>query len=170
MNESEKKLLQSFETYFNKNNTLSEKQEDLLIKILKRRLILNIEYITVNDYTENYFKCDHHGDYLQSYLRIFSKTSLNGSIKDLHAEQYGTATYIDKYKYNGKVKIPNTIKNLSTFSKYYYNDFKELVRRFNSARTENSKFKIYKAIKSILNETYDDSLINDILRFKHWSA
>lgn len=170
LNESEKKILQSFETYFDKNNSITEKQEDLLIKILKRRLILNIEYVEVYDYFEQYFKCDHHGDYFQSDCRIFSKTALSGSIKDLHAEQYGTASYIDKYKYNGKVKVPNAIKNLSTFSKYYYNDFKELVRRFNTARTENSKFKIYKALKSILNETYDENLINDILRFKHWEV
>lgn len=160
LGEYEKKIFESLKTYFEKVNLLTEKQSDLLVKILKRNFdFSNINYKKYNLYREYYFRADYHGDYLEdSEYIIAENVDLNEKIQDRRAAQYNYSQQINKYKFIREINVPEQISNLKAFSKYFER-FEILTKKLDKARTINSKYKIIKALKSILNEEYNYDVI-----------
>ena len=160
LNEYENKVFTSLQSYFEKTNSLTEKQNDLLVKILKRNFNLSyIIYKKYNLYKEAFFRADYNGDYLEDSEYIISKDlDLTEKIQDLKAAQYNYDQKVNKYKFIKEINVPEQITNLKSYSKYF-NRFEELVNKFQKARTINSKYKITKAIKSILSEEYNNDII-----------
>lgn len=67
------------------------------------------------------------------------------------------------------VAVPTTIKQLNNYANYYMAKFEKLMMKLPRVRSINSKYKIIKAIKTIISEEYNDSLISDILDRKYWN-
>lgn len=170
LNESEREIFDSLCTQFLTKQTLSEKQNDLLTKILKREFdISNIEYSKMYLYKSYFYRTDYHGDYLQDSEYVLSPIELEQEeITDLHAAQYNYSTTVDKYKFEKMVAVPSSIKGLNNYANYYMFKFEKLMMKLPRARSINSKYKIIRAIKTILSEEYDDSLIQDVLDRKYW--
>lgn len=172
LNESEKKIFESLKTQFEIKQTLSDKQNDLLTKILKREFnISNIEYTKYNLYKEYFYRADYHGDYLKdskyTILENESEEVLNEEIQDLHARQYNYVSYEKRYEFDSIIAIPNCIKNIHRYLQYRL-DFEKLIVKLQRARSAGSKYNIIRALKTILSEEYDQSLIDNVLRYKHW--
>ena len=172
LNESEKKIFESLKTQFEIKQTLSDKQNDLLTKILKREFnISNIEYTKYNLYKEYFYRADYNGDYLKdskyTILENESEEVLNEEIQDLHARQYDYVSYEKRYKFDSIIAIPNCIKNIHRYL-LYRQDFEKLIVKLQRARSAGSKYNIIRAIKTILSEEYDQSLIDNVLRYRHW--
>lgn len=170
LNETERKIFDSLCTQFLTKQTLSEKQNDLLTKILKREFdISNIEYNKMFLYKKYFYRTDYHGDYLKDSEYIISPVELaQEEITDLHAAQYNYSATVDKYKFDKMVAVPANIKQLNNYANYYMFKFEKLMMKLPRARSMNSKYKIIRAIKTILSEEYDDSLISDVLDRKFY--
>lgn len=166
----DKKILSSMDNYLLLNDKLTENQEDLVTKILKREFNLkDIEYKKCFLYREYFYRTDYHGDYLQDSKYILSETEIEQSkIQDLHALQYNYVNYENKYKFEKIVAVPVQIKNLNEYANYFMKDFEKLIMKLPRARTSNSKYNIVKAIKTILTEEYDISKVDKVLRYKHF--
>lgn len=88
-------------------------------------------------------------------------------IIDAISEQYNSKSFEDKYQFEKMVAVPTTIKQLNNYANYYMFKFEKLMMKLPRARSINSKYKIIRAIKTILSEEYADSLISDVLDRKH---
>lgn len=176
LNDSEKSILESLNSQLQSKDKLSEKQNDLLTKILNREFnytdISNIEYSKHNLYIENYYEADYNGDYLlkRKYVLLQDESPeiINEKIQNLIARQYNHLDYTNKYTYESKIAIPTCIKNTQKYLEFQ-KDFEKLITKFPRARTSNSKYNIVKAIKTILSEEYNTTLIDNILRYKNWN-
>lgn len=169
LNEYENKVFVSLKMYFEKTNTLTEKQNDLLIKILKRNFdFSNIPYKKYNLYKEYYFRADYNGDYLEDSEYIIAENiDLDEKIQDRRAMQYNYNQQINRYKFIREVNVPEQITNLKAFSKYFER-FEVLIKKLDKARTSGSKYKIVKALKSILTEEYNyDVIYYDSCNYKN---
>ena len=163
MNEYERKVFESISTQFQSKQTLTEKQNDLLTKILKREFnISNIKYTKMFLYKEYFYRVDHHGDYLKDSRYKLSPVELKQEeIQNLHARQYNYIDYENKYQFEKMVAVPESIEQLNNYTKYMYK-FEKLIMKLPRARSIQSKYNIIKAIKTILSEEYDDNLIENI--------
>jgi hypothetical protein len=172
LNESEKKIFESLKNQFEIKQTLSDKQNDLLTKILKREFnISNIEYTKYNLYKEYFYRADYNGDYLKDSKYIIledeSDVILNEEIQNLHARQYNYIDYEKRYEFDSIIAIPSCIKNIHRYLPYSHH-FEKLIMKLPRARSLKSKYNIVKAIKTILNEEYNQNTINNVLKYKHW--
>lgn len=171
LNDSERKIFESLIVQFNNKQQLSDKQNDLLTKILKREFdISNVKYTKMFLYKSYFYRTDYHGDYLKDSEYVISPVELKQEqITDLHAMQYNYSAMVDRYQFEKMVAVPTTIKRLNNYANYYMGKFEKLMMKLPRTRTMNSKYKIIKAIKTILSEEYDDSLIQDVLDRKYWN-
>ena len=171
LTESERKLFESLNAQFNVKQQLSEKQNDLLIKILKREFdISNITYIKMFLYKEYFYRPDWRGDMMRDSKYILSPVELEQEqIIDAISEQYNCKSYDDKFEFEKMVAVPASIQQLHNYANYYMLKFEKLMMKLPRARTMNSKYKIIKAIKTILSEEYQDSLIQEVLDRKYWN-
>ena len=160
LNEHGKKIFESLKTYFEKANSLTEKQSDLLVKILKRNFdFSDILYKEYNLYKEYYFRADYNNDYLKDSEYIISENvNLDEKIQDRIAAQYNYNQQVNKYEFVREINVPEQITNLKAFSRYFER-FDILIKKLDKARTNNSKYKIIKALKSILTEEYNSGII-----------
>ena len=165
LNGSERKIFESLCSQFLLKQTLSDKQNDLLTKILKREFdVSNIEYIKCFLYKQYFYRTDYHGDYLLDSEYVLSPVELEQEqITNRIAMQYNYSDATDKYKFEKMVAVPSNIKQLNNYANYYMHKFEKLMMKLPRARSINSKYKIIRAIKTILSEEYNDSLISDIL-------
>lgn len=165
LNDSELKILNSLREQYSLKSTLSQKQNDLLTKILKREFDLqDIKYNKMFLYRSYFYRTDYHGDYLQDSEYVLSPVELEQEeIKNLHAEQYNYIEYVDKYKFEKMVAIPENIKQLNNYANYYMFKFEKLMMKLPRARSIQSKYNIVKAIRTILSEEYDNNLIENVL-------
>ena len=170
LNESERKIFDSLCAQFLSKQTLSDKQNDLLTKIMKREFdISNIEYTKMHLYKSYYYRTDYHGDYLLDSEYVLSPVELKQEqITNRIAMQYNYSDTIDKYQFEKMVAVPTSIKMLNNYANYYMFKFEKLMMKLPRARSANSKYKIIKAIKTILSEEYNDSLISDVLERKFY--
>lgn len=160
LNIYEKKIFESLKIYFEKANSLTEKQSDLLVKILKRNFdFSDINYKKYNLYKEYCFRADYNSDYLKDSEYIISENvNLDEKIQDRIAAQYNYNQQVNKYEFVREINVPEQITNLKTFSRYF-DRFDILIKKLDKARTSNSKYKIIKALKSILTEEYNSDII-----------
>ena len=170
LNESERKIFDSLCAQYSTKQTLSDKQNDLLTKILKREIdISNISYNKMYLYKKYFYRTDYHGDYLLDSEYVLSPVELaQEEITDLHAAQYNYSATTDKYQFEKMVAVPSSIKGLNNYANYYMFKFEKLMMKLPRARSINSKYKIIRAIKTILSEEYSDSLISDVLDRKFY--
>lgn len=170
LNGSERKIFESLCSQFLLKQTLSDKQNDLLTKILKREFdIGNISYNKMYLYKEYFYRPDWRGDMLRDSRYVLSPVELEQEqIIDAISEQYNYKSFEDKYQFEKMVAVPSSINRLNNYANYYMTKFEKLMMKLPRARSINSKYKIIKAIKTILTEEYNDSLISDVLERKHW--
>lgn len=171
LNEAERNIFNSLAAQFDAKQQLSEKQNDLLTKILKREFdILDITHKTMFLYKEYYYRRDNNDDFLQDARYVISPTELdtNEIIKNKIAEQYNYADWIKRFEFEKMVAVPASIQQLNNYANYYMFKFEKLMMKLPRARTMNSKYKIIRAIKTILSEEYQDSLIQEVLDRKYW--
>lgn len=171
LNELERKIFDSLCAQFLSKQTISDKQNDLLTKIMKREFdVSNIEYKKCFLYKEYFYRPDWRGDMLRDSRYILSDNELvQEQIIDAVSEQYGYKSFEDKYQFEKMVAVPKSIKGLNNYANYYMFKFEKLMMKLTRARSINSKYKIIRAIKTILSEEYDDSLISDALERKYWN-
>ena len=174
LNIYELNIYNSIKKFYELNDKISEKQEDLLYNILKREILLTFKTKTVYMYNENFYRLDYHGDYLlddQLLLREteMSSAELSEQITNKIAMQYNTSGLTDKYKFVKTIEIPESIKNLREFL-VFYNDYETLLKKIKNARKNTSRNKYIKALKSIITEEYNYDLIKDTIKFKHWEC
>ncbi len=171
LTESERKIFESLCSQFLSKQQLSEKQNDLLTRILKREFdISNINYTKMYLYKSYFYRTDYHGDYLKDSEYIISPVELEQEqITDSYAMQYNYSATVDKYQFEKIVAVPSSIQQLNNYARYYMSKFEKLMMKLPRARTMESKYKIIKAIKTILSEEYNDSLIQDVLDRKYWN-
>lgn len=172
LNIYELNIYNSIKKFYELNDKISEKQEDLLYNILKREILLTFKTKTVYMYNENFYRVDYHGDYLLSDLPFLRETEMSSEelseqITNKIAMQYNSSGLTDKYKFVKTIEIPESIKNLREFLAFY-NDYETLLNKFKNARKNTSRNKYIKALKSIISEEYDYDLIKDTIKFKHW--
>jgi hypothetical protein len=171
LTDSERKLFESFNNQFKLKQQLSEKQNILLTKILKREFnISGTPYKEMFLYKEYFYSLDYNDDFLQDYRYIISAVELdvNETIKNKIAEQYRYGDYIKRFEFEKMVEVPASIKQLNNYANYYMFKYEKLIMKLKRARTIESKYKIIKAINTILSEEYADSLIQDVLERKYW--
>lgn len=169
LNDWENDVLKSLNKQLVERTTLSDSQNDLLTRILKREFnINNIEYKDVNLYIENFYRVDYHGDYLQDrrYKASLELLDENEQIDDLHASQYNYSCTVNRYKFDRVIKVPVCIKELDNYVNYYMNYYEKLILKVQRAKSTNSKYKMVKALKSILNNNPDDKLLDYIFNYK----
>ncbi len=171
LNDSERKIFESLCSQFNAKQQLSDKQNDLLTKIIKREFdISNIKYTKMYLYKSYFYRPDWRGDMMRDSRYVLSPVELvQEQIIDAISEQYGSKSFEDKYQFEKTVAVPTTIKQLNNYANYYMFKFEKLMMKLPRARSINSKYKIIRAIKTILSEEYADSLISDVLDRKHWN-
>lgn len=171
LNESERKIFDSLCAQFLPKQMLSDKQNDLLTKIIKREFdVSNIQYKKCFLYKEYFYRPDWRGDMLRDSRYVLSPVELEQEqIIDAISEQYNSKSFEDKYHFEKMVAVPTTIKELNNYANYYMFKFEKLMMKLPRARSINSKYKIIRAIKTILSEEYNDSLISDVLDRKHWN-
>lgn len=174
LNIYELNIYNSIKKFYELNDKISEKQEDLLYNILKREILLTFKTKTVYMYNENFYRLDYHGDYLLDDLPLLRETEMSSEelseqITNKIAMQYNSSGLIDKYKFVKTIEIPESIKNLREFLAFY-NDYEALLKKFKNARKNTSRNKYIKALKSIITEEYNYDLIKDTIKFKHWEC
>ena len=174
LNIYELNIYNSIKKFYELNDKISEKQEDLLYNILKREILLTFKTKTVYMYNENFYRLDYHGDYLLDDLPLLRETEMSSEelseqITNKIAMQYNSSGLIDKYKFVKTIEIPESIKNLREFLAFY-NDYETLLKKFKNARKNTSRNKYIKALKSIITEEYNYDLIKDTIKFKHWEC
>lgn len=174
LNIYELNIYNSIKKFYELNDKISEKQEDLLYNILKREILLTVKTKTVYMYNENFYRLDYHGDYLLDDLPLLRETEMSSEelseqITNKIAMQYNTSGLTDKYKFVKTIEIPESIKNLREFLTFY-NDYETLLKKFKNARKNTSRNKYIKALKSIITEEYNYNLIKDTIKFKHWEC
>lgn len=172
LNIYELNIYNSIKKFYELNDKISEKQEDLLYNILKREILFTFKTKTVFMYQENFYRTDYHGDYLLDDLPLLRETEMSSEelseqITNKIAMQYNTSGLTDKYKFVKTIEIPESIKNLREFL-VFYNDYETLLKKFKNARKNTSRNKYIKALKSIITEEYNYNLIKDTIKFKHW--
>ena len=160
MTDSEKRIFESISSQFLTKQTITEKQNDLLIKILKREFdISNIEFTKYNLYREYFYKLDHHEDYFKtSKCKIAKELDLSETIQNLHASQYNYSDRTNRYELQGIIAVPACIKDLDEYI-HYRDIFEKAYRKFKNTRTANSKYAYIKIIKTILSEEYDEKIL-----------
>ncbi len=170
MNESERKIFESISLRFLTKQTLTEKQNDLLTKLLKREFdISNIEHTKMFLYRSYFYRPDWRGDYIRDTRYVLSPVELEQEqIIDAISEQYNYKAYTNKYEFEKMVAVPVSIQQLNNYANYYMFKYEKLMMKLPRARSIESKYKIIKAIKTILSEEYNDSLIQDVLDRKYW--
>lgn len=168
LNDSERKIFESLCSQYLTKQTLSDKQNDLLTKIIKREFdISNISYNKMYLYKSYFYRTDYHGDYLLDSEYVLSPVELEQEqITNQIAMQYNYSDTIDKYQFEKIVAVPTSIKQLNNYANYYMFKFEKLMMKLPRARSMNSKYRIIRAIKTILSEEYSDSLIRDVLERK----
>lgn len=171
MTDSERRIFESISSQFLTKQTLTEKQNDLLTKLLKREFdISNIEHTKMYLYKEYFYRPDWRGDYLRDARYVLSPVELEQEkIIDAISEQYNCKSYDDKYEFEKMVAVPANIKQLNNYANFYMLKYERLMMKILRARTIESKYKIIKAIKTIITEEYNDSLIKDVLDIKYWN-
>lgn len=174
LNIYELNIYNSIKKFYELNDKISEKQEDLLYNILKREILLTFKTKTVYMYNENFYRLDYHGDYLLDDLPLLRETEMSSEelseqITNKIAMQYNSSGLIDKYKFVKTIEIPESIKNLREFL-VFYNDYETLLKKIKNARKNTSRNKYIKALKSIITEEYNYNLIKDTIKFKHWEC
>ena len=165
-------IYNNIKKFYELNDKISEKQEDLLYNILKREILFTFKTKTVFMYQENFYRTDYHGDYLLDEKPFLSESELssdklNEQITNRIAQQYNSSGTTDKYKFLKTVQIPESIKNLKEFM-CFYNDYLILLHKIERARKSSTKNKYIKALKSIINEEYCSDIIKEITNYKHW--
>ena len=173
LSESERRIFDSLSSQFQSKQYITEKQNDLLTKILKRDFDLsNIDTIKYNKmflYKSYFYRTDYNGDYLQDSEYVLSPIELEQEqISNLVASQYNYSSTVDKYQFEKMVAVPESIKGLNNYARYYMFKYEKLIIKLKRARSSESKYKIIKAIKTILSEEYDEELISDVLDRKYW--
>lgn len=173
LSESERRIFDSLSSQFQSKQYITEKQNDLLTKILKRDFDLsNIDTIKYNKmflYKSYFYRTDYNGDYLQDSEYVLSPVELEQEqISNLVASQYNYSSTVDKYQFEKMVAVPESIKGLNNYARYYMFKYEKLIIKLKRARSSESKYKIIKAIKTILSEEYDEELISDVLDRKYW--
>lgn len=174
LNTYELNIYNSIKKFYELNDKISEKQEDLLYNILKREILLTFKTKTVYMYNENFYRLDYHGDYLLDDLPLLRETEMSSEelsekITNKIAMQYNSSGLTNKYKFVKTIEIPESIKNLREFLAFY-NDYETLLNKFKNARKNTSRNKYIKALKSIITEEYNYDLIKDTIKFKHWEC
>ena len=174
LNIYESNIYNSIKKFYELNDKISEKQEDLLYNILKREILLTFKTKIVYMYNENFYRLDYHGDYLLDDLPLLRETEMSSEelseqITNKIAMQYNSSGLTDKYKFVKSIEIPESIKNLREFL-VFYNDYDTLLNKFKNARKNTSRNKYIKALKSIITEEYNYDLIKDTIKFKHWEC
>lgn len=174
LNLYELNIFNSIKKFYELNNKISDKQEDLLYNILKREILFKFNTKEVQMYRENFYRTDYHGDYLlDDYLFLketkMSSEELSEQITNKIAMQYNSSGLTQKYEFVKTIEIPENVKNLKEFMNFY-NDYLILLEKIQKARKLSSKNKYTKAVKSIVNEEYNYDLIKETLNFKHWEA
>ena len=173
LSESERRIFDSLSSQFQSKQYITEKQNDLLTKILKRDFDLsNIDTIKYNKmflYKSYFYRTDYNGDYLQDSEYVLSPVELGQEqISNLVASQYNYSSTVDKYQFEKMVAVPESIKGLNNYARYYMSKYEKLIMKLKRARSSESKYKIINAIKTILSEEYDEELISDVLDRKYW--
>ena len=173
LSESERRIFDSLSSQFQSKQYITEKQNDLLTKILKRDFDLsNIDTIKYNKmflYKSYFYRTDYNGDYLQDSEYVLSPVELGQEqISNLVASQYNYSSTVDKYQFEKMVAVPESIKGLNNYARYYMSKYEKLIMKLKRARSSESKYKIIKAIKTILSEEYNEDLISDVLDRKYW--
>lgn len=173
LSESERRIFDSLSSQFQSKQYITEKQNDLLIKILKRDFDLsNIDTIKYNKmflYKSYFYRTDYNGDYLQDSEYVLSPVELEQEqISNLVASQYNYSCTVDKYQFEKMVAVPESIKGLNNYARYYMFKYEKLIMKLKRARSSESKYKIIKAIKTILSEEYNEELISEVLDRKYW--
>ena len=173
LSESERRIFDSLSSQFQSKQYITEKQNDLLTKILKRDFDLsNIDTIKYNKmflYKSYFYRTDYNGDYLQDSEYVLSPIELEQEqISNLVASQYNYSSTVDKYQFEKMVAVPESIKGLNNYARYYMFKYEKLIIKLKRARSSESKYKIIKAIKTILSEEYDEELISEVLDRKYW--
>lgn len=170
LNDSERKIFESLIVQFNTKQQLSEKQNDLLTKILKRQFdISNIKYTKMYLYKSYFYRPDWRGDMMRDSRYVLSPVELEQEqIIDAISEQYNYKSYEDKYQFEKMVVVPDSINQLNNYANYYMNKYEKLIVKFSRARSIQSKYNIIRAIKTILTEEYNDTVINAVLDRKYW--
>lgn len=162
MSSSERTIFESISSQFLTKQTLTEKQNDLVTKLLKREFnISNIQFTEYNLYREYFYKLDSNDDYfLTSKYKITDYLKLNETIVNLHAAQYNYSDSINKYELEGKIKVPSCIKNLDKYV-LYKDVFEKAFRKFKTARSINSKYVYIRIMKTILTEEYNENILKE---------
>ena len=173
LSESERRIFDSLSSQFQSKQYITEKQNDLLTKILKRDFDLsNIDTIKYNKmflYKSYFYRTDYNGDYLQDSEYVLSPVELEQEqISNLVASQYNYSSTVDKYQFEKMVAVPESIKGLNNYARYYMSKYEKLIMKLKRARSSESKYKIIKAINTILSEEYNEDLISDVLDRKYW--
>ena len=173
LSESERRIFDSLSSQFQSKQYITEKQNDLLTKILKRDFDLsNIDTIKYNKmflYKSYFYRTDYNGDYLQDSEYVLSPVELEQEqISNLVASQYNYYCTVDKYQFEKMVAVPESIKGLNNYARYYMFKYEKLIMKLKRARSSESKYKIIKAIKTILSEEYNEDLISAVLDRKYW--
>lgn len=171
----DKKFLSSLDSQLNNGKTLSEKQTNTLNTILNRSLNIEIPVSKLVDlYTQNFYRTDYHGDYLNDYRTVCLFENPNTTIQNMNAYQYGVESYEPEFVFNKRVEVPSTLKTETEINKFleFKHQYDLLIGKLkrNSFRTIKTKNRGIQAIKSILSGEYDKNLIDLATgqNFKHW--
>jgi len=148
------KFLQSTSKQYNLGKKLSEKQLQVINDILGTEETFDIDFETKYLYLEYFYRTDYHGDMLMDSNYIITPGKLlQERIQDLHALQYNSEMYSNKYKRIRTIEVPsNAIHfeyNFEVFEKHYT----KLKR--NRFRTTKSKNKCIRNLKNIIKNTYE---------------
>jgi len=149
-------FVQSLKAYFEKNNHLTEKQEQVLFNMVNRVLphddLLNLETSKETIVYRDYYRADYHGDMLKDseiccLKRHLTEEELNEKITDEHAAQYGSSVSANKYDIREEVEFPIGVKDEKFFVKYNLENFQLAMKklranRFRKTSTKNRTIKI----------------------------
>jgi len=151
---------QSLKVYFEKNNRLTEKQEQALFNMLNRIQsyddLLNLETSKETIVYRVYYRADYHGDMLKDseiccLKRHLTEEELNEKIIDEHTAQYGQEAQVNKYFTGDEIEFPIGVKDEKFFVKYGLKNFQLAMKklkanRFRKASTKNRTIKILRQL------------------------
>ena len=161
---TDNEFINSLKAQYEKGKDLSTAQMNALMDYKGTRIDLpSFKTKKVKTYYKGYYRTDAYGDYLRDSDVVIDdgNLKLDEKIQDLHAAQYGCEQWEDKYTFKEEIEIPESITDFQAFLIYqkdYCTITEKLKRnRFRSVKSYNN---YVRALNSILNETYDETLLD----------
>jgi hypothetical protein len=156
-------IFESFEEQLEEGKTLSISQEniikDTLGEVIKFDDLLDLKMKKTNLLYEVFFREDYNGEQIQDKKLIGCtyNTNLNlyAEIKDLHAAQYGTESYIKRYIIGKEILIPEFIKDKNYFIySGFFQLFEIAYNKLKKDRFIRTKNKCIRIIRNVLAQKH----------------